>query len=352
MESLNASRRSFKDVAIEGLGMRITLVVVTYGRRWHLLEKVLDACRRQSVANCVIIDNGSAEMIDSLVRDRFGDWAVTISMGRNTGSARAFGEGIARAISAGAEFVLVLDDDNIPTDGCVGVLVDAYKKNFGGKHELPCAVVGYRPDHQANIVQQILSGKARRLKSSFQGFHIFDIPRKIASRLFVVGDKSVSRNIRVVPLPVAPYGGMLFHRSLIEWIGLPNKDFVVYQDDYDFSYRIGLANGKLLLVLDALIEDAEDSWQVAAEGGNSVTVWLNGSNDARIFYTFRNRTYWDRRGRGDAGPIFWINLLVYMTILAGFTVILCRGKRFKVLLSALRAGLSGRLGEDSRFRLV
>ena len=56
-----------------------------------------------------------------------------------------------------------------------------------------------------------------------------------------------------------PYGGLFFHRSIIDIIGLPDTNYFLYGDDFDFSYRITKKGGKIFLVTQSVIEDLEKS---------------------------------------------------------------------------------------------
>jgi GT2 family glycosyltransferase len=154
-----------------------------------------------------------------------------------------------------------------------------------------------------------------------------------------------------LPAPFAPYGGLFFHRTLIPKIGLPRADFVLYEDDTEFTFRLPRAGGCLLLIPGAALTDLETSWNHQQPNQSSFTVWLNGGTDFRTYYAFRNGTFADLYCRGGNRALILFNMAVYVLILTAMAIAQHRLSRLALLLRALAAGLTGRLGIAPAFTL-
>jgi len=328
----------------------VTLITVTYGRRWHLLRRVLEASRAQGVSRAVVVDNGSAEDLVEKLPAEFGNWASLVQTGGNLGSAAGFKRGMEVAKALATEYILILDDDNILTPGALEGLVNALKVQRA-KNPL-CAVCGSREDHGGMAAVQAAMGFKPRFLNSFLNFHVLDIPAKFAFRKHRASVKTDTIPT-ILKVPNAPYGGLLLHYDLLAEIGLPNPDFVLYGDDTEFTYRITAVGGFIGLVPGAVIEDAEASWY--AEDGSpkatSFDAWLVMGSDLRIYYALRNRVFWELRHRTPVSLGYYVNAMVYLTLLTGYAVAKRKMRRLPLIYTALKDAINGRLGVNEAFVL-
>jgi GT2 family glycosyltransferase len=331
--------------------MNVTVVTVTYGTRWRFLEQVLSAAKREGVAQCVVVDNGSLEPISQFASDHFGAWATTISTGGNLGSATAYRLGLQQALMRGGEYILLLDDDNILCDGALRTLESAYDSAECQSGGAALAVLGYREHSADATVRQILNGTQRRAEGSCLGFHVLDISKKIIWRFSRRSQELKIHTDQTIPLPWAPYGGLFFHKSLIGQIGFPNEAFVLYQDDVEFTNRITKQGGSIRLIPQARIIDAEESWNLKAGHASSFSTWLTQGTDFQVFYTFRNSMYFEWHVKSDRSPWYLINMVTYISILTLFAIWLGRFKRYALLMRAAYLGVRGKLGIDIRYPL-
>ena len=246
---------------IKQISKPIFVVTVTYGKRSHLLLKALESVFNEGVDCAIVVDNGSTEQILLLITERFGDKVILISLDRNTGSANGYKVGLQAAFNASAEYILLLDDDNILEQGALKVLKNGW---MSLDTELPISdriVLGFRLNILADIVDGVSKTHSSQSSNSFFGFHVKDIPFKLLRRTSWYR-KSVA--VKSLPLQIsmkyAPYSGMFFHRELLEKHGYPDDRLVLYADDYEFSYRVTRAGGSIRLMTDARMEDIESSW--------------------------------------------------------------------------------------------
>jgi len=328
----------------------LTVVTVTYGDRWHLLEKVLQGCQSLGVRQVVVVDNASDRPIGSLISS-FPMVIDVVRLPRNTGSAIGFKSGIERALQMGSEYILLLDDDTVPAPGSIEMLCMALKSGIGN-HSGPVAVLGNRTNFAAGSASEIESMIVRLRPASFLSFHVYDIPGKVWRRLRKLFPATVKRNAPpLIKTEACTYGGLLFHRSLIEEIGLPREEFVLYVDDYELTYRITSSGGSIALVTDAKINDLEMQWNTGERFTNTFKAWLLGEGDLRAYYTARNICYFETILQRHSEWLRWVNKTFYLVLLNYYARRLGKHDRLSRLHNAISDGESGKMGINPEFPL-
>jgi GT2 family glycosyltransferase len=288
--------------------VNICLVTVTYGQRVAYVLKALESALAEGVHHAVVIDNGSVELVEETLRERFGDWVTVERFARNQGSAPAFKRGLELACDTGCELVLLLDDDNVLTDGCLRKLETARTALAKQHGDNNCMVLACRAGHQpAERIGEI---------SGYLGFHIKNIPLIIAKRIGIWKRVcELEHGGGVVTLPYAPYSGLLLHRSVIQRHGLPDERFIVYADDTEFTYRVTSSGGCIALVREAELGEAEKSWHVSAGRKTFINKLSAAPIDFRVFYAVRNRCYFEQVHLNASGPMRSFNRSVFLTLL-------------------------------------
>lgn len=330
------------------------IVTVTYGQRWNLLRQALASAKNEGIERAVVVDNGAKVNIAELALNEFGAFVDVVTMGRNTGSAGGFKAGMQRALDLGAEYLLLLDDDNELQSGCLATLAATHKECSGFVQIDHLAVLAYRSDRQTDVARNVPSNGMEGNRVAFFNFHFLDVPFKLFRRT-LLGRRWIARRpmLTQVTVAIAPYSGMYFHRSVPEVHGLPDERFFLYSDDTDFSYRLTRSGGKIVLATDAKLVDLELSWYVKARFSNTFDDLLLGEGDFRAFYSTRNNAYFERyrcSGGGDS-MIRSINRAIYLAALRVRAVMIGRKQRFDLLLKAIQDGEAGRLGEHPDFPL-
>jgi len=329
----------------------VMCVIVTYGDRRAILKRVLDAMKAQGVTKVVVVDNGAKWSVREELNNTYGEYIDVHKMGSNSGSASGYAAGIQRAMDLGAQFLWLIDDDNQPEIGALSELMTAYARLNKVFHINNLAVLAFRTDHQSDVAYSVPLWRMNPRTSSFWGFHIFDVPFKLWRRTSWGKPHLLETIPKEVELHVAPYSGLLFHRSLIMTHGLPRADFVLYGDDLEFTHRISRSGGVIKLVTSARLSDLEASWNVKRRYSSSIQGWLNGVDDRRVFYGARNSAYFDSHCRAHNYLMFAINRHIYCITLWVFAVVERRLARYQLLRNAIRNGLKGRLGLDPRYPL-
>jgi GT2 family glycosyltransferase len=325
----------------------VYLVTVTYGERGDMLAELVRRCfAEQWLTKIVVINNAST----SPLRDLLRDWLpkiVLVENDYNTGSAQAYSQGIAAALADGADYLLLMDDDNAPTSGCVPLLL-AELKSLGQTNGFDrTAVSGFRPLLQPDVAR----GKPPPLPSSFLGFHIAQIHRKLWSRLRPQAADSVRIRI-TADLPFAAYGGLLAHRTLFERIGLPKAELILYEDDTEYTARIRAVGGTIRLFTRCLIDDLEQSWNTTGMADTSASRLIDAGANFRVYYNIRNRVWFDHRCFAKSQVVYYTNKLVYLSMVGFQSLRLKKLDRFRVILHAVRDGENARLGVHPDYPLL
>lgn len=329
----------------------VTVVTVTYGGRRDLLMRMITGAGAQGVERIVVVDNGATWPVRSELSAEHGDFVDVVELGCNTGSAGGFSAGIRRAVELGTEYIWLLDDDNVPEPGCLDALMSAYERLRRKVSVDRLAVLAFRPEHQPDIAAGVPVRRAYPRRNSFRGFHVLDIPYKIWRRTPWGRPRLKGPLPELIDVPLAPYSGLLFHRDVVQAIGLPREDFVLYADDHEYSARITSRGGRIVLATRAALVDLESSWNVRRRVSSSFGVLLHQGSDFRVYYGMRNGTYLDAHCLQHDRLMFALNRWVYLAMLGVMALISRRVDRYHLVLEAVRNGLSGRLGVHPRFSL-
>lgn len=327
---------------------KVISVIVTYGRRSRFVIRTVEGALTAGAHHLIVIDNGSHDDVAAALARYVNEGRATvIRNATNLGSAGGYRQGLEAALDLEADFILLLDDDNLVGPDYIARLQAARAQCEDA--EL-CAVIGYRRNHGGGTVDLMDRGVSLHESNAFLGFHIRDVPHKLRKRFFGLPPRAeVRRDMYVVRK--APYGGLMLPKSLCKSIGLPDPRFVLYEDDIEYTSRIHRQGGRILIVRDAVIEDIDTSWAAVSGPRSALLVWLMGGPDFRVFYTLRNHAYLDRRTRVTSATAFWMNVSVYGVLLLSLAIATGRFNRARLLLRAMWCGLMGKLGQDAVHRL-
>jgi len=220
-----------------------------------------------------------------------------------------------------------------------------YVYRFSVKEEV--LVLSYRPDRVV-YKEAIMTNNPNLVlgrKNSFLGFHVIDLPKKIIrviKRKIGLSIFKENPTIKSGKVAVAPYGGMFFHKNLIDTIAYPREEFFVYSDDHEWSYRITKNKGTIYLVLNSEIKDIDISWNVNKK--ESVFSVISKGEPFRVYYSVRNRVYFDLKYLVKNKFIYKINMYLFIIILQFFRN-RSNLKRYKVFKKAINDGMNNRLGK-------
>jgi GT2 family glycosyltransferase len=334
-------------------GMKICAVIVTYGNRYHLLKESIKALLEQQIFHIIVVDNHSNppshEKLKNLENNLSGKLKV-IHLAENTGSAGGYRRGMQDAYACkNCEFIWLLDDDNKPKEGALKALIEFWFGLEEEDKEHRIALMSYRADREI-YKEVILKNKPNLImgrKNSFLGFHMCEtlneLFRRIKIRYFRKIDEIDLFKKKYGRVSAVPFGGMFFHKTLLNNIGYPNQDLFLYADDWDFSYRITNKGGKIILLLNSVIEDLEKSWHRKNKESLFKIYLLEDLEDFRLYYYVRNRVYFERKYLVENPVVYFFNKLKLLSIVGLFGAIKKRNN-IRIIRKAIRDGNKGKLG--------
>ncbi|WP_283647755.1 glycosyltransferase family 2 protein [Hafnia paralvei] len=296
-----------------------TTVLVTYADRANLLKKVITSTVDAGCNHIIIIDNGSVErsmsVIDNFPEEFKGIKFSIFRNDNNEGSAVAFSSGMDIASSEinQNEYVLFLDDDNLPEEGSIQRAI----KHSSSENEKNSVYFLLRED-RPHYLEFIRTNKSEVLlgeKNSFMAFTISKYIKNILGRLKNKGTKKNTLPItgQALEIPCGPYGGMLTRKSILLRGLRPLKEMVLYFDDTKYTYDLSLSGVKLFLLTDCFIKDIDDSWSAIKTKKTSSPLFEAG--DFKITNTIRNRVFFELSVTTDSRPIYLLNIFCFMSIL-------------------------------------
>ncbi|NEX15671.1 MAG: hypothetical protein C1943_03270 [Halochromatium sp.] len=213
---------------------RFVITVVVTRNRAALLQRCLNALQAQSRPpdRVIVLDNASDDGTPELFSS--GPYATEASISyvrldENTGGAGGFHAGIARAMEQGCDWIWVMDDDGCPAP-------DALER-----------LMAVDPDPMAIHAAAALVDSGDELELVWPAAPVEGGDQ--GKTLMRIDDLKGP----VVPVMNAPFIGMLFHRSLIEQIGLPDKEFFVSFEDGELCARAWARAGGVRLVPAAVV---------------------------------------------------------------------------------------------------
>lgn len=318
----------------------VVAVTVTYGDRFDLLQAVAKYVLADSrIVRWVIVANGVLPGVAQKIA-AIDERVVTRVFSTNVGSAPAYAAGIEAAIECGADWVWLLDDDNLPASDALSRLLEAHQWLRGhDTRSTEIAVCAYRSHIHGREMRN-----GPRPPSGFLGFHL----RTFLLRLLRSQRPLAGPVPRAVAIATAPYGGLLLPRALIARAGLPDPRFVLYADDTEYTDRIVRSGGKLYLIGDARIADLTPSWQ---ERPGALRAWLDESDHARIYYGARNEAWFDCHRLAQNPSLYRLHRTIYFALWWLLSRREPRRSRYALLREAVRAGEADALGPEPRFAL-
>lgn len=294
--------------------VRVVAVTVTYGERFEkLCRETIERAFAAGVEEVVVVDNGSeprsAHALQDFARARNGITAIRNE--ENLGSAQAFGAGLARALDSQADFIWLLDDDNWVDPEVLTTLLSAQAEE-SAIHGDDDVVVCARRVPNAFHEHLYKGAAAEEVYPPIGSFLSFDGLTYVWRRLGWLSNSPGSEHLRI---PYAPYGGLLLRPSIVEEVGLPDSTLVLYSDDTVWTSRIVALGHPILLVLSAVIEDADGKW-IKESAHNSISSSIQSPRLDRLYLSTRNRVWFDYSRLTTATTRFRysINRAIVMTV--------------------------------------
>jgi rhamnopyranosyl-N-acetylglucosaminyl-diphospho-decaprenol beta-1,3/1,4-galactofuranosyltransferase len=288
------------EAAAAGGPARVTAVVVTYNRLKLLLEALAAVCSQTRAPDTVIVvDNCSTDGTAAAVRRNYPSVQL-VSLTRNTGGAGGFACGTALALAGGADLIWLMDDDTVPEPGALHALLDARRSHPGG----PAAVLASR------VVWT--DGRA----------HPMNTPR--AKPFASKPERGAAAASGCLAIRSASFVSILVDAGLCRQRGLPQADYFLWNDDFEFTTRLLRGRTGLLCPASVVVH------KTAVFGGS------DADPGERFFYEVRNKI-WTLRSAAPLAPLE--RVLYGGSTLRRWARTFARSRDRTVLWSALRRGV-------------
>ncbi|WP_221220177.1 glycosyltransferase [Mycolicibacterium sp. BK634] len=260
----------------------VCAVVVTH-RRPDDLAKSLDALSTQTrmVDHLIVVDNDSDERVRDLVA---GQPVPSTYLGsrRNLGGAGGFALGMLHALTLGADWVWLADDDGRPKDASVlaTLLACAARHQLAEVSPMVCDIDD--PDRLAFPLRRGLAWRRR------------------------VSELRVDGSGDLLPGIASLFNGALFSAAAVEAVGIPDIRLFIRGDEVDMHRRLVLSGLPFGTCLDAtyLHPQGSDEFKPIL-GGRMHTQYPD--DPTKRYFTYRNRGYLQaQRGLRKLVPQEWV----------------------------------------------
>jgi GT2 family glycosyltransferase len=324
---------------------KVCVLTLTYANRWQFLEQVLNRVLAfDQVTQIVVVNNASLYNVTEYTAG-INDGRITVlNNDENIGSAGGYKQAIDYAHkNTDADFIWLLDDDNVPEENTLPGLLRMWDEIPGENNKK--ALFCLRPDRAVHV--RIAKGedpyRYYLVKDNFMGFNVFRILR---NQYYKLRDKRRDDRAfkKYAQMPYVPYGGLLFHKTMVDVIGLPNEAFFVYVDDSEYTYRITQNGGAIWLVPSCKIVDVDQSQGIGYKSKPFHSHLLDQWS-FRTYYAVRNRMYFYSRVAVRNNLMFKINKALYLAYLFIVSLLSSKAQQYKMLLSAVNDGINGKLGK-------
>jgi rhamnopyranosyl-N-acetylglucosaminyl-diphospho-decaprenol beta-1,3/1,4-galactofuranosyltransferase len=272
------------------VGELVYAVVVTH-RRVEALARSLEAVSTQDRApdHLVVVDNDD----DPAVRDLVASQPVPstyLGSARNLGGAGGFALGILHALSLGADWVWLADDDGRPADPSVlaTLLTCAARHGLAEVSPMVCDL-----DDPTRLAFPLRRGLVWRR-------HVAEL------RVDGAGD--------LLPGIASLFNGALFAATTLEAVGVPDIRLFIRGDEVDVHRRLVLSGLPFGTCLDAayLHPQGSDEFKPIL-GGRMHTQYPDDAT--KRYFTYRNRGYLQsQRGLRKLVPQEWIRFVWFFLI--------------------------------------
>jgi rhamnosyltransferase len=301
-------------------GRRVCAIIVTYQPNTEGLCEVVAQALTQTDA-LVIVDNGSSpQVVEWLRQQEQGGRLTLLAQGKNTGIAAAQNAAIEWASGSGFEFVLILDQDSVPSPEMVSVLIEALEVlERAGVQVAAVGPLPVDPRYEAGM-------------SFFRVRGLSAYPVSI--------DATATEPVDVAYLISS---GTLARCTIFKQVGLMDEGLFIDGVDLDWCFRAGRHGYAVYVVPPArLLHMLGDRRRGVRFVFGYWTILQHSPR--RLYYMVRNALLMARRPHV---PIGWTLLSLKMTLkrLVAFGLLLPpRWKNLCMMLAGLWDGLIGRTG--------
>jgi GT2 family glycosyltransferase len=250
---------------------RVIAVVVTYNRLAMLREALAALAAQSRPPDAVIVvDNASTDGTAAAVRSQHP--AVRLAeVPCNTGGAGGFAYGLALALADDADLIWLMDDDTVPEPHALRALLAARSS--------------YPAGHPALIASRVLWMDGRP--------HPMNTPR--AKPFATKAERLAAAQAQCLPIRSASFVSILADAGVCRQRGLPQADYFLWNDDFEYTTRLLRGNTGLLCPASVVVHKTKTFGSTDVNPG------------PRFFFEVRNKVWMLRSG----APLAPVERLLY-----------------------------------------
>lgn len=294
----------------------LAAVIVTYNRK-ELLGNNIRMLLKQTLPfdRIFIVDNCSTDgTYDYLIQQGWMDEGpfVYVKTASNIGGAGGFYTGTKAAFEAGADWIVLMDDDGAAADErTFALLFQAARKLYAKNRKLFVNA----------LVQQ----------GELLSFKI--------DRMYSVEEALAAAREGIIEGAANPFNGTMLSRELVEAIGYPNPDFFIKGDEVNYKQRAFDAGAHVVTVVDARYIHPRPDTQEKTVLGKKIPFFVEAP--WKEYYAARNFTYMYKQ-KGQYKAIAFE--LIFVKLLAILRMKCRKWATVKMLCKGVCHGWKGKLG--------
>lgn len=245
----------------------IAIVVVTYNRR-EMLSDLLETLKAQTYTDrrIVVVNNGSTDGTTEWLASQTG---LTVINQTNVGGAGGFFTGMKYAAENGFDYCWVMDDDVLCPPDALQTLLDAFTVRPGAGYV--CSRIVDVQGRTANT-----PGPDLRFGTDGEYPETYDLVAEHA----------------MVKVSACTFVSVLIPVAKIRAVGLPFREFFIWGDDTEYTYRLSRSAPSYLACRSVVTH------RRVTKGGLNFEAETNPSRIKNYFYLFRNRYVYKRLYEG------------------------------------------------------
>ena len=291
-------------------------VIVTYNRKELLGRNIrMLLIQRRGFDRIFIVDNCSTDGTPEYLKER--GWMddprfVYVKTEANIGGAGGFHTGVKAAFEAGADYIVLMDDDGAAENE------DTFAHLFDAADAL------YRENPRLFVNSLVQRGDLLSFKMGNK---------------YTVAEALAAAENGLLEGQANPFNGTLVSRELVESIGYPNADFFIKGDEVNYKQRAFAAGARVVTVADSRYDHPRPETHERVVLGKKVPFFVEAP--WKEYYAARNFT-WMYKQNGQYKAIAFE--LIFVKLLAIMTMKCRKWATVKMLLRGVRDGWQGRLG--------
>lgn len=297
----------------------LAAVIVTYNRKGLLSQNIeMLLCQTRPFDRIFIVDNCSTDGTHGYLQSK--GWLDTkqfvyVKTESNIGGAGGFYTGVKAAYDAGADWIVLMDDDGRAADVHTfeTLTSEADRFYFEGK--------GNKKIFANSLV----------LQGDLLSFKIGNI--------YTVADALAAAKDGLLEGAANPFNGTLISRELVAEIGYPNKDFFIKGDEVNYKQRALDVGAYIVTVTGSRYIHPRPETHERKVLGIQVPVFVE--TPWKEYYAARNFTYMYKQKGWYKAIAFE---LIFVKLIAIFSMKCPKRATIKMLFKGVRDGWNGKLG--------